>query len=60
METAYKRITVAAKNTDTREHDIADSDDYFQYHGGMVATVRALTGKAAKPPTSATRPARRR
>ncbi|WP_137988359.1 cobaltochelatase subunit CobN [Streptomyces vilmorinianum] len=46
METAYKRIAVAAKNTDTREHDIADSDDYFQYHGGMVATVRALTGTA--------------
>ncbi|MCC9307220.1 cobaltochelatase subunit CobN [Kitasatospora sp. RB6PN24] len=46
METAYRRITVAAKNTDTREHDIADSDDYFQYHGGMVATVRALTGSA--------------
>ena len=40
----YRRIAVAAKNTDTREHDIADSDDYFQYHGGMVATVRALTG----------------
>ncbi|WP_203337422.1 cobaltochelatase subunit CobN [Nocardioides limicola] len=46
METAYRRIAVAAKNTDTREHDIADSDDYFQYHGGMVATVRALTGEA--------------
>ncbi|GAA1339548.1 cobaltochelatase subunit CobN [Catellatospora bangladeshensis] len=46
MESAYKRIAVAAKNIDTREHDIADSDDYFQYHGGMVATVRALTGKA--------------
>ncbi|MFF0745906.1 cobaltochelatase subunit CobN [Streptomyces sp. NPDC004111] len=46
MESAYKRIEVAAKNTDTREHDIADSDDYFQYHGGMVATVRALKGKA--------------
>ncbi|MEU2249949.1 cobaltochelatase subunit CobN [Streptomyces sp. NPDC019224] len=46
METAYKRIAVAAKNTDTREHDIADSDDYFQYHGGMVATVRALKGSA--------------
>ncbi|WP_405901728.1 cobaltochelatase subunit CobN [Streptomyces sp. NBC_00727] len=46
METAYKRIAVAAKNTDTREHDIADSDDYFQYHGGMVATVRALKGTA--------------
>jgi cobaltochelatase CobN len=46
MERAYRRIAVAAKNVDTREHDIADSDDYFQYHGGMVATVRALTGKA--------------
>ncbi|MFF5584059.1 cobaltochelatase subunit CobN [Streptomyces hygroscopicus] len=46
MESAYRRIAVAAKNTDTREHDIADSDDYFQYHGGMVATVRALKGTA--------------
>ena len=46
MEAAYKRIAVAAKNVDTREHDIADSDDYFQYHGGMVASVRALTGRA--------------
>ncbi|WP_431925769.1 cobaltochelatase subunit CobN [Amycolatopsis tucumanensis] len=46
MESAYRRIEVAAKNTDTREHDIADSDDYFQYHGGMIAFTRALTGKA--------------
>ncbi|MGK2903877.1 MAG: cobaltochelatase subunit CobN [Mycobacterium sp.] len=45
MNRAYRRIALAAKNTDTREHDIADSDDYFQYHGGMIATVRALTGK---------------
>ena len=45
MNRAYRRIAVAAKNTDTREHDIADSDDYFQYHGGMIATVRSLTGK---------------
>jgi cobaltochelatase CobN len=45
METAFRRIAVAAKNTDTREHDIADSDDYFQYHGGMVAMVRSLTGR---------------
>ncbi|MFE3703780.1 cobaltochelatase subunit CobN, partial [Nocardia tengchongensis] len=44
MRAAYRRIAVAAKNTDTREHDIADSDDYFQYHGGMVAAVRAFTG----------------
>jgi cobaltochelatase CobN len=48
METAYRRIAVAAKNTDTLEHDIADSDDYFQYHGGMIATVRALTGTAPR------------
>jgi cobaltochelatase CobN len=46
METAFRRISVAAKNQDTREHDIVDSDDYFQYHGGMVATVRALTGRS--------------
>lgn len=48
METAYARIKVAAKNVDTREHDIADSDDYFQFHGGMIATVRSLTGAAPK------------
>ncbi len=46
METAFRRISVAAKNQDTREHDIADSDDYFQFHGGMVATVRSLTGRS--------------
>jgi cobaltochelatase CobN len=48
MEVAYRRIAVAAHNTDTLEHDIADSDDYFQYHGGMIATVRALTGRAPR------------
>jgi cobaltochelatase CobN len=48
MRTSYRRIKVAAKNVDTREHDIADSDDYFQYHGGMVATVRALTGASPR------------
>ncbi|HEX9527221.1 MAG TPA: cobaltochelatase subunit CobN, partial [Streptosporangiaceae bacterium] len=46
MEASYRRITVAAKNTDTREHDIADSDDYFQFHGGMIAVVRHLTGQS--------------
>ncbi|MEO7351125.1 MAG: cobaltochelatase subunit CobN, partial [Marmoricola sp.] len=48
MRANYRRIKVAAKNVDTREHDIADSDDYYQYHGGMVATVRALTGSDPK------------
>jgi cobaltochelatase CobN len=46
MEGAFRRIAVAAKNVDTREHDIADSDDYFQYHGGMIAMVRSLTGRS--------------
>jgi cobaltochelatase CobN len=45
MESAYRRIRLAVKNTDSREHDIADSDDYYQYHGGMIATVRSLTGE---------------
>jgi cobaltochelatase CobN len=45
MRDCYRRIQVAVKNVDNREHDILDSDDYYQYHGGMVATVRALAGR---------------
>jgi cobaltochelatase CobN len=45
MRDCYARIEVAVKNVDNREHDILDSDDYYQYHGGMVATVRALSGR---------------
>jgi cobaltochelatase CobN len=45
MRECYARIEVAVKNVDSREHDILDSDDYYQYHGGMIATVRALTGR---------------
>ncbi len=45
MRDCYARIEVAVKNVDSREHDILDSDDYYQYHGGMIATVRALTGR---------------
>ena len=48
LQANYRRISVAAKNIDIRESDILDSDDYFQYHGGMVATVRALTGVEPK------------
>jgi cobaltochelatase CobN len=40
----FREIVIAAKNQDNREHDIFDSDDYMQFHGGMIATVRALTG----------------
>jgi len=38
-------VQVALHNQDNREHDIFDSDDYFQFHGGMIATIRALSGK---------------
>jgi cobaltochelatase CobN len=48
MESNLRRTKVAVKNIDNREHDLFDSDDYFQYHGGMIAAVRALTGKDPK------------
>ncbi len=41
-------IEVAVKNQDNREHDIFDSDDYLQDHGGMVAASRALSGRSPK------------
>jgi cobaltochelatase CobN len=43
-----KSVQVALHNQDNREHDIFDSDDYFQFHGGMVASIRALTGVQPK------------
>ena len=42
---ALAGVEVALKNQDNREHDVFDSDDYLQYHGGMIATIRALTGR---------------
>ncbi len=46
MHRRFSTIEIAVKNQDNREHDIFDSDDYLQDHGGMIATVRALTGRA--------------
>jgi cobaltochelatase CobN len=34
-------------NQDNREHDILDSDDYYQFQGGMAVAVEALTGRPA-------------
>jgi len=48
MRRRFAAIDVAVKNQDNREHDIFDSDDYLQDHGGMVATIRALTGRQPK------------
>jgi cobaltochelatase CobN len=44
MRANLARVRAVVKNVDTLEHDLLDSDDYFQYHGGMVAAVRAASG----------------
>jgi cobaltochelatase CobN len=41
-------VEVAVKNQDNREHDIFDSDDYLQDHGGMIAAIRVLSGRQPK------------
>jgi cobaltochelatase CobN len=48
FKTSLSGVQVAVKNQDNREHDIFDSDDYLQYHGGMIATIRALNGRSPK------------
>jgi cobaltochelatase CobN len=39
-----KAADAVLQNQDNREHDILDSDDYYQSQGGLSATVEALTG----------------
>ena len=34
-------------NQDNREHDLLDSDDYYQFEGGLAVAVRHLSGRAA-------------
>jgi cobaltochelatase CobN len=41
-------VEVALHNQDNREHDIFDSDDYLQFHGGMIASIRSISGKQPK------------
>lgn len=38
-------LDVAVKNRDNQEHDIFDTDGYFQDHGALVATVRTVRGR---------------
>ena len=45
FRTRLSGVQIALHNQDNREHDIFDSDDYLQFHGGMIATIRALTGQ---------------
>jgi cobaltochelatase CobN len=32
-------------NQDNREHDVLDSDDYYQFEGGLAVAVRHLSGR---------------
>jgi cobaltochelatase CobN len=36
-------LQVVLQNQDNREHDLLDSDDYYQFQGGMTAAVRAIS-----------------
>ncbi|WP_313520460.1 cobaltochelatase subunit CobN, partial [Pseudomonas sp.] len=38
------QIQAVVQNQDNREHDLLDSDDYYQFHGGMSAAARHLSG----------------
>jgi cobaltochelatase CobN len=38
-------IDAVVHNQDNHEHDLLDSDDYYQFEGGLVATAESLTGR---------------
>jgi cobaltochelatase CobN len=40
-----RRIEAVVHNQDNREHDLLDSDDYYQFEGGMTAAVEQVSGK---------------
>ncbi|HWR09214.1 cobaltochelatase subunit CobN [Sporomusa sp.] len=41
-------LDVTVKNEDNREVHLLNSDDFNSYHGGMIAAVRSLKGKAPR------------
>jgi cobaltochelatase CobN len=48
-ETSFRerlsKIEAVVHNQDNREHDLLDSDDYYQFEGGMSAAVETASGK---------------
>jgi cobaltochelatase CobN len=42
------RTDLVVQAQDNREHDILDSDDYYQFMGGLAATVESLRGAPAR------------
>ncbi|MFE1743692.1 cobaltochelatase subunit CobN [Coleofasciculus sp. H7-2] len=45
FEQRLRQMQIVLHNQDNREHDLLDSDDYYQFQGGLTAAVRALSGK---------------
>jgi cobaltochelatase CobN len=37
-------MQIVLQNQDNREHDLLDSDDYYQFQGGLSAAVRSVSG----------------
>lgn len=44
FERRLGEVELVLHNQDNREHDILDSDDYYQFEGGVAATIRHLSG----------------
>ena len=44
FEARLKQTEAIVQNQDNREHDILDSDDYYQFEGGAAAAVSTLQG----------------
>lgn len=45
FESRLKNVQAVVHNQDNREHDLLDSDDYYQFEGGMTAAARVLSGE---------------
>jgi len=45
FEQRLQQIQVVLHNQDNREHDLLDSDDYYQFQGGLTAAVRSVRGQ---------------
>jgi len=46
LETRLAAADAVLHNQDNREHDLLDSDDYYQFEGGLALVVRQLSGRA--------------
>ena len=45
FESRLTAVDAVVHNQDNREHDLLDSDDYYQFEGGLTAAVRNLSGR---------------